>query len=501
MRLATTEDMQRMDQRTIARMSSIDLMNTAAYAVYEELEKRFAHGARILIICGSGNNGGDGYALALHAHKSYSVSILKYRKPQSKDACHFHELALQAGIRMMEFAAFDEFDVIVDAMFGTGLKRAITGDGEEIIRAVNASSAYVISVDIPSGIQADLGKILGCAVCADLSVTFQFAKRGMYLYPGCTCSKEIVVKDIGIAAEDAQIKQPIAILDEKIIRQFLPKRTPHSHKGTYGNVLMIGGSASMHGAITMAADAALHSGLGTLTLMIPEDIREIVSSRLLEAMLICAPSALGYFAEGAERIAEERMEVYDLIVIGCGMGRNTVGEKLVQRVLATDKPCVIDGDALYLLGRNLSWLKRSAPVILTPHPKEFSYLCHRSVEEILQDPIAAARDFLQEYPQVTLVEKDERTLIFHRDAIYLNIRGNNALAKGGSGDVLCGLISGLFAQSKEPLTAACSGVFLHALCAEILAREHSLYTILPHQLCDVLDRAFQLITMSEDAQG
>lgn len=498
MQLATVADMKEMDKKTILKSSSIRLMESAAKRVYEVIQKRFLHHQKLLIVCGSGNNGGDGYALACYAYQNYDVHIFQAEYPKSEDALHFYKKAKKVHIPILQqLPDVDTYDVVIDALFGTGLNREIIKQ-KEIINIINSASATVLSIDIPSGIHGDSGQVLGCAIHADIVVTFQFAKRGLYFYPGYMYADEIIVADIGIALMDQVLQQPIELIDAAIAHRFLPKRENHSHKGTYGKVLMIGGSVAMHGAITMAAYSALHSGLGTLTLMIPESIYPILANKLLEAMLLIAEQEDGYFGKGSVSLLQANLKKYDMIMIGCGLGRKETSEQLVHEVLLSDKPCVIDADALYLLGKDMSYLKRDAQTILTPHIKEFSYLCHKSIQEIQEHPIDIATAFLAEYPNVTLVLKDERTLIFHKQQIYMNIAGSHALAKGGSGDVLCGLITGLFAQSKEPLHASVCGVYLHALSAEILMRKHSAYTILPHHLYPAFDDAFQFLEQSSN---
>lgn len=490
MKLALAKDMKQMDERMMEDIASTQLMKQAAQAVYECICERFEKGKHILILCGSGNNGGDGYALAHLAKDTYQVEILALKKPATNDAMFFYEL-VKEEVRILSSFELQRYDLIVDGLFGTGLDRVITGEYVNLIQQVNDSCAYKLAIDIPSGVHADTGNILGTAIQADLVVSFQFAKRGLYVYPGYTYCKEIIVKDIGIKKEYQVLEHPMSVLDAKTVSNMLPKRLAHSHKGTYGKVLMIGGSASMHGAITMAADSALHSGIGTLTLFIPNDIREIVSMKLMEAMLINVPSVDGYFAKEAIPVLQESIASYDVVMIGCGMGRTPVGEKLLEVVLTSAKPCVIDADALYFLGNHLELLKRDAPVILTPHLKEFSYLSQYLMEEILKNPINCGETFIKGFPNVTLVLKDHRTLIFHQKQTYINIRGSNALAKGGSGDVLCGIITGLFAQGKENLNAACCGVFVHALSGEYGANMHSEYSLLPHELRDYFDHIFQ----------
>lgn len=490
MKLVTSKDMNAMDKKMMNDISSTQLMKQAAQSVYECVCDQVPFGKKILVICGSGNNGGDGYAFAYLAKSQYNIHIISLYEPQTADAKYYRK-RIENEVPILSQCNIESYDVVIDAIFGTGLHREINDDTKQLIQEVNNVNVYTISIDIPSGIHADSGEVLGVAVQADLVVTFQYAKRGMYFYPGYTYCKEIVVKDIGILKQYQNIEQPIELLTKENVGTFIPKRYAHSHKGTYGKVLMIGGSASMHGAITLAADSALHSGIGTLTLFIPKDIREIISNKLIEAMLINAPSEHGFFSKDAIPLLREHIENYDVVMIGCGLGRNEVSMALLEVVLKSNKPCVVDADALYMLGQNPALLKREASVILTPHLKEFSYISQFTMDEIQQDRFACVQAFLSEFKNVTLVLKDERTLIFHQNQIYLNIRGCDALAKGGSGDVLCGLITSFFAQGKIAAYAACSGVYMHAVSSEYVSQRHTTYSVLPHELRDSFDAVFQ----------
>ena len=246
----------------------------------------------------------------------------------------------------------------------------------------------------------------------------------------------------------------------------------------------------MHGALTLAAKSALASGVGTLTLCLPDCIREILSMKLEECMLLPACSRNGFFDMPAKDLLQRNLSSYDVIVMGNGMGRNEVTAEMVKTVLESDRVVLLDGDALYEAGRCVELLKRDALTILTPHPKEMSYLSGKSVKEILQDPLRAAKDFVQQYPNVVLVLKDQHTIICDHKETYINTAGNHALAKGGSGDVLCGILTGLYAQGKQGLQAACSAVYVHARCADVLLTHRDAYTIQPSDLIEQLSSVY-----------
>ena len=284
------------------------------------------------------------------------------------------------------------------------------------------------------------------------------------------------------------------LLTEDKTRQLLPKRFEQSHKGSYGKVLAIGGSRSMHGAITLCAKAMLRSGVGTLTLFVPKSIGMLLAMKLEECMLIEADDENGMFAQGALSLLKEKIGNYDLVVIGNGMGRTKASEALVAYVLQQDIPCILDADALWSCAKYRELIKRrQAPLIVTPHPKEFSYLTSKSTAEIKADPFKAVREFTSCYPNVTLVYKDYVSIIATDKKCYVNCIGNNALAKGGSGDVLCGIISGLYAQSKQAIEAAGAGVYVHAKCADELLQVEDANSILPSDIIFTLSKVYKAL--------
>lgn len=505
MKIVTTQVMCDMDYEAIHEygIPGIILMEHAAMSIFEYMSEHIKKEKRILILCGPGNNGGDGFALArLLVQGAYeNVTLLctvPYHKMSHDEAIYariaqsYHIPIIQSEDMEIIQPLLEQQDCIVDALFGTGLTRKIEGFYDELILRVNRLRTCVICVDIPSGIHGDSGQIMNCAIQGDVTITFECMKTGQLLHPGNTYCGELIVKPIGIPKEiSMKIPEYIQVLTNDIIKDFLPRRSSHSHKGSYGKVLMVGGSSSMHGAITLSAKAALHSGLGTLTLMIPESIRAIISKKMEECMILSIPDEEGFFHKDAAHILKEQMENYDVVVLGNGMGRNEATKSMVKVVLESNKPCIMDADALYEIGNYKDILKhRNALTILTPHPKEMSYLSGKSVKEILKNPMQFAREYTCEYPSVVLVLKDQHTIICDKKHMYMNMIGNHSLAKGGSGDVLCGILCGLFAQSKDALASSCSAVYVHAFTADELIKEKDAYSILPSDLIEKLSDVY-----------
>ena len=504
MEIVNTEDMRKMDAEAIHEygIPGIILMEHAAMAVMDYIREHVAKDNRIMILCGPGNNGGDGFALArLMVEEGYSHVRIHCSVPydrMSHDEAVYARIAESYGIEIMRTQdmemikpALDEAQVVVDALFGTGLSRNIEGFYDVLILYLNLLNKHVISIDIASGVNGDTGSIMNCAVQSDVTITFECLKRGQLLYPGSSYCKDIIVKNITLPkAVKANIEHSIHLLDEDTVRTFLPKRDAHSHKGSFGRVMMVGGSSYMHGAITLAAKAALQSGTGTLTLFLPDCISEIISMKLEESMLLPAPSMNGSFSMISVDLLKRNLDAYDMITIGNGMGRGEVTQAMVRAVLESDRPCLLDGDALYEAGKLMELLHRPAVTILTPHPKEMSYLCGCSVKEVLKDPLKCAMEFVKRYENTVLVLKDQHTIICRKDDMYMNTAGNHALAKGGSGDVLCGILTGLYAQGKEALQAAAAAVYVHACAADELIQRMDAYSIQPGDLIAVLSDTY-----------
>ena len=455
MYIADSKTMHKLDEQMVKQqhVSSLELMKRAASGVKDYIDEHHTKLVRLLIVCGAGNNGGDGFALASllkqDGYENVTLFTLADETRLTSDA-RFYALRC-AQLNIPCFHQIHELESLlkkseqcVDALFGTGLSRAICGDHAQIIRQINASRLPCISIDMPSGIHSDTGACMGCAIHADVTISFACYKQGQLLGEGRRCCGHLKIVDIGIPHEMIAKQEHAILLTEDRVRKLLPKRFEQSHKGSYGKVLAVGGSRSMHGAVTLCAKAMLRSGVGTLTLFVPKYIGMLLAMKLEECMLIEADDENGMFAQGALALLKEKIMSYDLIVVGNGMGRTRVSEELVAYVLQQDIPCILDADALWACAKSMELVKkRQAPLIVTPHPKELSYLTSKSTAEIKADPFKAVREFTSCYPNVTLVYKDYVSIIAKDKKCYVNCIGNNALAKGGSGDVLCGIISGL----------------------------------------------------------
>lgn len=483
MKLVNRAQMNKIDNDTsvIYKIASLILMEHAGYSIYTDFIKRFSKKHKVIVVCGSGNNGGDGFVIARLLYISgYEVAIhfVGNEEKLTKDA-YTNFLSVKAlAIPMKD--NYEDFDIIIDCLFGIGLCRNIEGDYKQIIQRINILNKKIISVDIPSGIDCDDGSICGCAIKADITYTIQCGKPGLYIYPGRFYSGEIVVVDIFVPKElIAQCVSTTYLIQKEEMGQLLPKRDSHSNKGSYGKVLCIGGSEGMSGAITMAAQSALKVGCGLMTCAIPTCIKDIVATNLWESMSIVLKDKDGYISGEAVNELQPKIDQYTCILIGCGIGRSDDIKIIMECLLKSEKTLLVDADGLVALKPYLNKYKERENIIITPHIKEFAELMDLEVIDVVEHTFAYVDEFCKCYPGYTLVLKSETTIIAQGNMRYLNTYGNNGLAVGGSGDVLAGIIAGLYAQKKETLSAAVLGVFLHAYSADTLLVNKSVYSIVP----------------------
>lgn len=471
---------------------SLVLMERAALGVVDCIEKECLDFSRVLVVCGSGNNGGDGYAIARLLHlKGIMVDIFFVGKEESRSEENRVQKKISDyyKINVVESISEKEYSLIIDAIFGTGLKRNIEGKYAEIISVLNEMDAYKVAVDIPSGINDTTGEVMGVAFQANMTVAIAFVKRGMIFHPGFMYSGKIVTVDIGITEDalndDERLTYGFELDDLKVL---FPKRQQNSHKGTYGKVLMIVGSKGMSGAAYLSAKAAYAVGAGLVQIYTSEDNRVILQQLLPEAIVTT-------YQEYNEKELDALIEWADMVGIGSGLGKNDVSKSLVKRTLEKVKNvCVIDADALNIIAEDVS-LKQylSKNMILTPHMKEMSRLLGCTVKELAENRMELLKDFVSEYA-VTCVMKDARTLVSDGTSqIYLNLSGTAAMAKAGAGDVLTGMIAGIAGLRKDSYNSACVGVYLHGLAGERARDKRGNYSVLASDIIDGISEVLKEI--------
>lgn len=490
MKLVNREQMNRIDHdaSSVYKINSLILMEHAGNGIYLDFIKRFRKDQKIMIVCGSGNNGGDGFVLARLLYLSGYHVVINFVGKEEKLTCDAKaNYEIVKALAILFACDYESYDIIVDCLFGTGLSRDIEGKYREVIASINAINAIVVSVDIPSGIDSDDAHIHGCAIKANLTYTLQCGKPGLYIYPGRLYSGEVVVINIFIPNQLlAKCNCSYELIQKDEMQKLMPKRSIHSNKGSYGKVLCIGGSEGMSGAISMAAKSALNAGCGLMTCAMPACISTLVANNVMESMSIVLPDKDGHIAATCLPLLAPKINQYSCILIGCGIGRSKDIEAVMELLLKSEVPMIVDADGLVALKPYLNKYSNRQNIIITPHLKEFAMLTNQDVNRVVEHTLTCIDEFCKYYPGYTLVLKSETTIIAHQEQRYINTYGNNGLAVGGSGDVLAGLIAGLYAQKQETLSSATLGVFLHAYSADCLLANKSVYSLLPSDIINII---------------
>ncbi|MGD8351637.1 MAG: NAD(P)H-hydrate dehydratase [Nitrospirota bacterium] len=504
MKIVTAREMQEIDRRTIegCGIPSAVLMERAGLAVAGRISEMYPPG-KLIVLAGAGNNGGDGIVVGRELHDSgWHVKVLLLLKEDklSPDCLAQYRAAKQIGVPIDFRTTVEQSDlhaaVVVDALFGTGLSKEITGPLAETIDRLNDSGAPVIAVDIPSGVASDNGHILGTAVRATATVTFGAPKRGHFLYPGADYTGELFVEDIGFPMpffNDVGCE----LLEARGMRALLPPRPRRSHKGDYGHVLVVAGSRGKTGAAFMAARACLMSGCGLVTLGVPEGMMGVFQSRVTEEMCLPLPDRGDgtLSSKAAEPILGFLDGKADALAIGPGIGVSEDTKELVRALSASlGKPAVLDADALNALQGRAEILRGAgAPVVLTPHPGEFSRLAGKPVDEMELDRIESALAFSKDYG-VTLVLKGVPTVVADPGGrSFLNPTGNPSMAKAGTGDVLTGMAASFLGQGLGPAEAASLAVYLHGVAGDLAEAEFGLHSVLASDIIGAIPDAFRTL--------
>ncbi len=496
MKFAGSNAMKAMDTHAIevVGIPSDTLMRRAASGAVEAAKEMLgSQEKKTVIFCGSGNNGGDGIAMAAFLTEAgYPVDCIMVgsREKMTPDSRIMEQWLSSIGGSLVDYEEEADYlngcGLIVDALFGTGLSRNISGKYEALIAAINESGVPVLACDIPSGISADTGEVLGCAVKADVTVTFNLPKTGQLLSPGTEYTGRLIVHDIGIPQESKDtVEFDGEYVTEKMVFSWLPKGNLESHKGDYGKDLLLCGSKGYTGAAALAAKGALRTGAGLVYLGVPEAVYPILASKLDEPVVFPLPSnGNGRFARMAVEDIIENLRDKDAVLVGPGMGRCYDTEAVVDAVLENARcPIVLDADGINVLEGHIDRLDRAAaPVVLTPHEGEF----RRLGGDLSMGRMAGARA-LAEKTGAVVVLKGYRTITAAPDGrIYVNSTGNPGMATGGSGDVLSGILTCLLGQGMEPAEAAAAAVWLHGRAGDIAEQRLGRRSMLPSDMIDAL---------------
>lgn len=506
--LVDASEMRRYDGNTIEKykIPSLVLMERAALVTVEELQRvRGKEPCRVLVMAGGGNNGGDGLAVGrLLMLQGYDVIFIQLAQESrcSAQTVRQTDILREYQARIFSTIQDGEYDIVIDAIFGIGLSRPAEGTYAEAIAWINRSGAYVCSVDIPSGIRADTGEVMGCAVRADLTVTYGFRKIGQILYPGAEYAGRLVCGQMGIDECSFLGSEPYWYTYIGRYEGVLPVRRTDGNKGTFGKALVIAGCAQTAGAAMMAAKSVLRVGAGMVKVVTAQQNRETVQQFVPEAMMLtytgtedsCREALFVQQLKEAEKWA-------DCILIGPGIGMERPAVDLLHfSILDSKLPLIIDADGLNLLAQDHELQETLAEqgqgsrrVVLTPHLGEFARLYGCTITQ--------AKEHLTDYPvqlsdrmMCTVICKDVRTAVVQHGERhgYLNTTGNDGMATAGSGDVLAGMIAGLSAQGLQGMEAAVAGVYLHGIAGDLAAERETKVSMTATDIIDCIKDAILL---------
>jgi NAD(P)H-hydrate epimerase len=514
MKVVTAELMQQLDRRAIEEtgIPGIVLMENAGRGIAGEILRSYPEilAGKVAIIAGRGNNGGDGFVIArylINRGVAVKLFLLAAREQVKGDAKVNLDIITEKHVPLTEIATPDawkehrreleECRLIVDALFGTGLNSEVTGLLRELISDLNCLSVPRVAVDLPSGLQANTGEVLGVCVKADLTVTCGLPKWGLLTYPGASYAGRLQIVDIGIPSsflEEEAITDHVVTFDG-LSRSFRG-RDPNSHKGDYGHVLVIGGSSGKTGAAALTCQAAARTGAGLVTLAVPASLHGVMEEKLTEVMTEpLDEEEPGFLGRSSFKKIKALMKGKSVVALGPGIATHEDTVKLVHSILKESSlPMVIDADAINALSFDPDLLKGvTVPLVLTPHPGEMARLVGVTSKEIQKDRISIAKKFAQQYG-CYLVLKGARSLIAGPDGgACINLSGNAGMASGGMGDVLTGMIAGFIAQGYDTVLATKRAVFLHGLAGDVLAAERGPVGFIAEDLISEMPRLLKAL--------
>ncbi|HTG35152.1 MAG TPA: NAD(P)H-hydrate dehydratase [Thermoanaerobaculia bacterium] len=510
MRILTAEAMREVDRAAIEELGipSMVLMENAAIGVVEAIAEAYGDAESAAIFCGPGNNGGDGLAVARHLSvRGWEVRIFLVTNSHelSADAAAQLEICRKIELPILEIATEKELrvaigaaadcDVVVDALFGTGLARPLEGLFARVVGCINGLPVPCVAVDLPSGLAGSEPRPIGLHVKADLTVTFAAPKVAHVFPPSADAVGEMVVTDLGIPArlvDDVEEEAgDLHLLMGEELADLLPARDASAHKGDFGHALIVAGSPGKAGACILAARAAVRAGAGLVTAAVPEPILQTVELGSIESMTLPLPAgASGHLAERAADVVLEAAEGKAVLALGPGLGTEPFTVAAIRRIaLECPLPLVLDADGLNAFeGKAGDLAARRAETILTPHPGELGRLLGISTAQIQEDRIAAARGAAEETGAIVVL-KGHMTLIASGTAVFVNPTGNPGMATGGTGDVLTGLIAGFLAQGLDALDAAVLAVYLHGLAGDLAAARLGEISLAAGDLIEILPAA------------
>lgn len=482
-------------------VSYFTLMENAGAAAALHLKAKAA-GKHLAIVCGKGNNGGDGFVVARQLSPvAEKISVILVQGTPVTDSAEQMFKRLPHTVEIFNWQTDTEAgrmalysaDIIVDAVYGIGFRGSLPGELHPLAEAIANAGAQVVALDLPSGIQCDTGEIHGVCIPADETISFSVAKPAHLVEPGKSCCGKVTVVSVGIPEELIHTCPTSFALTSSGMEWLQHKRSANTNKGTYGTLLTLCGSSGMAGAAMLSARAALRSGVGLVDMALPESLYPIVAPVLPEPVYTpLQQTSTGAVTEEAIHLLNEKLLGASAVLMGCGLGTGAFARSLVRRVLSCiSVPLVLDADGINILAENIDILKTvRVPLILTPHPGEMARLMNTTAAEIQLHRLQYAKEFAMQH-RVVLVLKGSGTIVAAPDGrAFFNPTGNPGMAKGGSGDVLAGMIASFTAQGVPPLQAALTGVYLHGLAGDRCADKWSERGMLPSDLIEELPLLF-----------
>lgn len=512
MKVVTSDEMRRIDRQAIEGrgISSLELMENAGESVARFVRRVFPDRPAV-IVAGTGNNGGDGLVCArLLARAAFEVRVILLGDVGSfSPECRTQYVgAVDAGVRVDGWtgdpgALSLRGAVIIDAIFGTGLRRPLEGVFLEVVSAVNRSGSPVVAVDMPSGVSADSGMVMGGAIKADYTITFGLPKIGQVLHPGAGLCGKLVIEDIGFP-EDILTTETLKhnLIDEDAVVSVLRKRIADSHKGTYGHVFVIAGSSGKTGAAILSARSCMRAGAGAVTIGVPDSHFQMFQGRVTEEMTVSLPgTSQGTVAmHAAETALEFIRSKADAVVLGPGIGTNDDVRSFVREViLRSSKPMLIDADALNCLEGDTGPLRGAdCGIAITPHPGEMRRLLRGTSpvmdsRDVNERRIDVARSFAVDHGVVCVLKGVPTVVASPEGGVFINQTGNPGMATAGSGDVLSGIIGALIGQGASLLDASICGVYLHGSAGDCAIQDKGEHSLVASDIIEYLPSAFRNI--------
>ncbi len=515
----TSNEMKMCDEITINKFGvpGLLLMENAGRGVVEVVKKRYSPLAdkKVLIVCGKGNNGGDGFVIArlLSNHVKKVDVLLMAQVGELKGDAKTNFVILQKWskklskrIKLYRFSKktlkkLNGYQIIIDAIFGTGFNGSVKKPYFEIIKWLNSQQASIVAVDIPSGVNGTTGEVENCAVCAEITITFGNLKSGLVCNKGRINSGALEVIDIGIPAEvTKKIKSPTLLIEQSDIQKILPKRSIFAHKYSVGKVFALAGSTGLTGAAAMCSTSALRAGAGAVMLGVPDVVYPILAKKLTEVMTYPLPSTKdGALSLDAFEPILEKLNWADVVIIGPGLSQSPETQKLIVKILFECKgKILIDADGLNAIASTGAGKLKSfkSEFILTPHVGEFSRLTNLSANEIERNRISIVREYSKKFNSVVLLKGVPTVTSAQNGVVVINSTGNSGMATAGAGDVLSGIIAALWAQGMNAFDAATTGAFIHGLSGDLVKNKIGERSLIANDLIEILPEAFKKIEVS-----